>query len=167
MISQLQISNSNPWYVIIVKTRYEKKVTEQLARLGIEVYCPFKKEIRQWSDRKKKVEVPLFLNYVFVRLPERQRDQVFSVPGIVKYLYYLGKPALVRPKEIETIKSWLADDNVASIVLNHLTPGKIVTIEKGLLKNKSATIQQVRKNELKLVLHDLGVVVLAKIKDVA
>lgn len=167
MNPQPQINNSSPWYVIIVKNRYEKKVAEKLTSLGIEVFCPLKKEVRQWSDRKKKVEIPLFMNYVFVRLPERERNLVFSVPGIIKYLYYLGKPAMARSVEIETIKNWLADDAVVSIDLNRLTPGKVVTIENGILKNKSATIQQVRKNELKLILQDLGIVVLAKIKDVA
>ncbi len=167
MTSKPQTNSASPWFVLIVKNRYEKKVAEQLRLLGIEVFCPLKKEIRQWSDRKKTVEVPLFMNYVFVRLPESQRDQVFTVPGIIKYLYWLGKPAMAHAFEIETIRNWLADDNIVSMDLNTFKPGKVITIEKGPLKDKIGTIQQVRKNELRLVLHDLGVVVLAKIRDVA
>lgn len=167
MTPDLKTYESHSWFVLIVKTGQEKKVAEGLTNLGIEVFCPFKKEIRQWSDRKKVVEVPLFMDYLFVRLQETQRSQVFLIPGIIKYLFWLGKPATVRAIEIKTIKEWLADDTIVSLELNSLKPGKVITIEKGLLKNKTATIRQVRKNELQLVLHDLGFVILARTKSVA
>jgi hypothetical protein len=47
------------WFALYTKPRNEKKVTETLAALGIEVYCPLVTTIKQWSDRKKKVESPL------------------------------------------------------------------------------------------------------------
>ena len=54
------------WYVLYTKPKWEKKVAEQLQAMGIDCYCPLVMKERQWSDRKKKVEMPLFNSYVFV-----------------------------------------------------------------------------------------------------
>lgn len=161
------LKDSLKWFVLVIKTNREKQVAEVLEKHGFEIYCPVKKEIRQWSDRKKKVEVPIFQNYLFVRLKEADRDTVFITSYIKKYLYWLGKPAVVRDEEIETIRKWMSDTSILNITSSHLQKGKLITIEKGAFKDKEATIQEVRKNELKLVLNGLGIVLLAKIKDVA
>src|SRR5690606_27244913 len=95
-----------PWYVIYTKPRAEAKVAESLKKLGITVYCPMITEVHRWSDRKKKVSLPLFKSYVFVQLLPKDRNQVFAVPGVVNYLFWLGKPAQVREQEIQTIKKW-------------------------------------------------------------
>jgi transcriptional antiterminator RfaH len=155
------------WFVLVIKTNREKQVAEVLEKHGFEIYCPLKKEIRQWSDRKKVLEVPVFQNYLFVRLKESDRDTVFITSHVQKYLYWLGKPAIVRDVEIAVIKEWMTNDNICNIKSSHLQKGKVITIEKGAFKDKEATIHEVRKNELKLVLNGLGIVLLAKIKDVA
>ena len=72
----------------------------RLNDLGVEVYCPVKTEVRQWSDRKKKVIVPVLPSMVLVHLKETDRDQVFLVPGVLRYLFWLGKAAQVSSKEI-------------------------------------------------------------------
>jgi len=156
-----------PWFVLVVKGGTEKKVATKLQQINIDVFCPFQKETRQWSDRKKVVEVPLFPRYVFIRIADKDRNIAFSVPGVLKYLFWAGKPAIPRAEEIEVVKAWLADSKITSLHFSHLKPGKVIHIESGLFKNKQAIIQQVRKNEVKLVLHGLGLVVFAKIKDVA
>ena len=58
------------WFVIHTKPRFEKKVEERLLSLGIEAYCPTRKEIRLWSDRKKKIDIPVLPSMVLVRLEE-------------------------------------------------------------------------------------------------
>ena len=161
------LKDSLKWFVLVIKTNREKQVAEILDNHGFEIYCPVKKEIRQWSDRKKKVEVPIFQNYLFVRLKEADRDTVFITSYVKKYLYWLGKPAVVRDEEIETIRKWMSDTSILNVTPSHLQKGKLITIEKGAFKDNEATIQEVRKNELKLVLNGLGIVLLAKIKDVA
>ena len=57
-----------PWYVLYTKPRQEKKVADGLIAIGIAAYCPLVTTIKQWSDRKKKVEVPLINSYVFVNI---------------------------------------------------------------------------------------------------
>src|SRR5690606_20682493 len=96
-----------PWFVLYTKPRAEKKTAEQLARMGVEVYCPVVRTMRQWSDRKKKVDIPLFSSYLFVNLTEEERNVVFRASGVVRYLFWLGKPAVVRQEEIDTIREWL------------------------------------------------------------
>ncbi|SHG17040.1 Transcription antitermination factor NusG [Arenibacter palladensis] len=154
------------WYVLYVQSRKEKKVAEMLQEMQIEVYCPIVKEIRQWSDRKKTVENPLFKSYVFVRLQDRERQVVFGVPGVVRYLFWLGKPAIVRDEEINTIKKWLEDDTVEEITLSKLIPGDELQIKNGILKDQRAVIREVGKKRIRLVILGLGIVVNAKIKDV-
>ena len=85
------------WFALYTKPRNEKKVAENLAALGIEVYCPLVTTIKQWSDRKKKVESPLIPSYVFVKIEEANRKEVFQVSGVVQYVFWLGKPAKINP----------------------------------------------------------------------
>ena len=75
------------WYVVYTKPRWEKKVYSLLEEEGIEAYCPLNKVHKQWSDRMKWVEEPLFKSYVFVRLAEEEMSQVRMVSGVINYVY--------------------------------------------------------------------------------
>src|SRR5258708_3075596 len=97
------------WYAVYTKPRWEKKVSEQLAKGGIEAYCPLNKVRKKWSDRVKWVEEPLFKSYVFVRVKEAEQTQVRLFNGVVNFVYWLGKPAMVKDKEIEIIRQFLND----------------------------------------------------------
>ncbi len=57
-----------PWYVLYTKSRNEKKLTQLLSEKGFDVYCPLQETVKQWSDRKKKVQEPIFKSYIFVHL---------------------------------------------------------------------------------------------------
>ena len=153
------------WHVIYTKPRWEKKVSDLLEKKGIITYCPLVTEVRQWSDRKKKITTPLFKSYVFVKLDEKDRFLVFDVPGVVKYLYWLGKPAIVRQEEIDTIKNWLDDERVKFTEIHHLTPGDHLTIAGGSLKGKEAQISEMGSRRIRLVLKDMGLVVNVKISE--
>ena len=154
------------WYVIYTKPQNEIKVASALEKMGITTFCPVQTEIRQWSDRKKKVKIPLFKSYVFVQLEEIERNLVFSVPGAVRYLFWLGKPAVVKDTEIETIRKWLNSDDIDVLLLEKYTVGDEITIERGLLKNQRAVVERIQKKKLRLVLKDIGMVVSARFKDV-
>ena len=156
---------SKKWYILIVKSRNEIKVSEMLAESNIEVYCPLRKEIRTWSDRKKTVYEPLFKSYVFVRLMEKERQSVFVVPGITRYLFWLGKPAVVRDEEMDALQKWLSDENVEEITLSKFNPGEKLIIKHGFLKDKNAVVQEVGKKRVRLVIQGLGVVINMKLKE--
>jgi transcription antitermination factor NusG len=97
-------SNADSWYVLCTKPRNEKKVAERLSTDGYNVYCPLHKVKRQWSDRMKVVEEPLFKGYLFIQVGDKRRDEVFNHSGAVRYLFWLRRPALVSSCEIHTIK---------------------------------------------------------------
>jgi len=88
-------------------------VTERLTRLGVEVYTPSKIEVRQWSDRKKKVIVPLLPSMVLVQLSEKELGTVFEVPGVVRFLFEHGKRANVSNQEVLAMKSYLEATKMA------------------------------------------------------
>lgn len=99
--------NAKKWFVLCTKPRNELKVTERLTRIGVEVYTPTKIEVRQWSDRKKKVSIPLLPSMVLVKLLAKEVDVVFDVPGAVRFLFEHGKRASVSDEEVLAMKSYL------------------------------------------------------------
>jgi len=143
------------WFVIYTKSRQEKKVALQLEKMGITVYCPMINQIRQWSDRKKKIEVPLISSYVFVQLKERDREAVFEVSGIVRYVYWLEKPAIVRDEEIAVMKTWLSAQTVEAKV-EGLRRGDRMKVSSGLFEGKEGFVEEISKNRVLLLLPDLG-----------
>lgn len=155
------------WYVLYVKPQNEKKVAERLSKGNIEVYCPLVKETKLWSDRKKTIEVPLFKSYVFVRLLEKERQMVFDFPGVVRYLFWLGKPAIVRDEEIEAIREWVSDDSVEEYILSEFTPGDRVSIKNNLIGSKKAIVKEVGKNRVRLILEDVGLVINMRVKQIS
>lgn len=143
------------WYVLYTKPNRELKVLESLNKQNIEAYCPVKTEIHQWSDRKKKIVKPLFKSFVFVYLKEKERPIVFNIPGVINYLFWLGKPAMVRDEEIEIIKEWLRGDS-KEINVEVFTVGDKVKIKEGPLKDKSAIVEKIGKKRIRLILPSIG-----------
>jgi transcriptional antiterminator RfaH len=152
------------WYVIYTKPKWEKKVAEKLNEIGIECYCPIITQIKQWSDRKKKVEIPLFNSYVFVQLPDTDRNSVFQVAGVVRYLFWLGKAAIVRNEEIITIKKSLSDTNISDICVMPYKKGDKIKLETGVFSSQDAVVQEVTNTHYILVLESLGCLLKIKYK---
>ncbi|HJS00175.1 MAG TPA: UpxY family transcription antiterminator [Flavobacterium sp.] len=152
------------WYVVYTKPKWEKKVAEQLSKNEIECYCPLIVQERQWSDRKKKVEVPLFNSYIFVRLAEADRNLVFQSSGVVRYLFWLGKPAIVKDEEIDTIKKWLSIPDKYEISVSALQVGDKIVLESGPFKSQEAVVQEVNKSHYVLILEFMGCVLKTKLK---
>jgi transcription antitermination factor NusG len=150
------------WYVLYTKSRTEIKTAGRLNDLGIEVYCPVITELHQWSDRKKKVKVPLFKSYVFVRMEPKNRNLVFDAPGVVSYLFWLGDRAVVKDEEINVIRQWLECDGVDEAKIEVLNAGDRVTISKGAFKNQETIIKEVGKKTMRLILPSLGCVLEVK-----
>ena len=123
------------WYVYYTKSRHEKKVKELLERRGYDVFLPIQKVLRQWTDRKKKVEVPLFNSYIFVRTEEHHIVQVLQVPGISWNIRHNDKPAILRPKEYDLINRFLATGLTLEVVATpQVAEGDRVEVVDGPLK---------------------------------
>jgi transcriptional antiterminator RfaH len=146
------------WYVVYTKPKWEKKVAEQLTKFGIECYCPLITQVRQWSDRKKKVEVPLFNSYVFVQLADADRNSVFQSIGAVRYLFWLGKPAIVRDEEIAIIKKGLDAPDNCEITVLPFQVGDTIALDSGPFSTQTAIVQEVCTSYYVVVLESLGCV---------
>ena len=145
-----------PWFVIYTKSRNEKKVAELLQKNGVEVFCPLVKLKKNWSDRTKIVETPLFNSYVFVNLPEKDRNLVFNVPGVIRYLFWLKKPAIVKDSEIESLKAVL-NDTMDSFSIENYQIGDTVKISEGVFKGLDGVIEKQSNNKLHVILENVGI----------
>jgi transcription antitermination factor NusG len=135
--------NPTPWKVIYTASRQEKKVALLLERFGIVYYLPLVKKLRLWSDRKKRVEMPLFNGYVFVKPEPGIRDKVLEIPGVVKYLKYNGADAQVSDNELHLIQKLIATGyNVETAEGGHYKKGDKVTIKQGPLKGIEAEVMK-------------------------
>mgnify|MGYP006088478207 FL=1 len=146
------------WYVLYTKPNFEIKVAEGINALGINAYCPVYIKIKQYSDRKKKIQKPLLPSYVLVQLQDLDRPKVFEIRGVVRYLFWLGRPAEVSQEEIELLKSNLSG-NYDDALISKLGKGKEYTIPTGPLKGQTGMVLDIAKNKLRLELPSLGLFV--------
>ena len=144
------------WLVIYTKSRNEKKVAERLDQDGFEAYCPLVRTMRQWSDRKKKVSVPMFSSYVFVCVTERERFEIVKVPGVMNYIFWQGKPAVVRDEEIASIRHIEEKGLNVEVSALQVEKGQLITIPSGPFKGQKGVIDQVDKKSLLIYIEQLG-----------
>ena len=153
----LDLENSRQWYVLYTKPRWEKKVDERLRDRGFESYCPINKVERRWSDRRKIVHEPLFKSYVFVRVSAENLWGPAEIPGVLNYVYWLKKPAIVRSYEIDTIKRFLKDfSNVQLESIPNLQINDSVEVVNGPLMDQQGIVLDIRNNKAKVLVHSIG-----------
>ncbi|WP_341227040.1 UpxY family transcription antiterminator [uncultured Arcticibacterium sp.] len=143
------------WYVLYTKPRNEKMVAQRLQNIGLETYCPVLKTERKWSDRKKVVEEPLFKSYIFVRLEEHFRNKVFAVPGVVRYLFWLEKPAIVKDREIAAIKNMLNDFEHSEIVTEEFEANDRIKLKSGPLMDMEGRVEYQNGHKIEVLLPSL------------
>lgn len=146
------------WFVLYTKPQFEIRVSKALNAIGINAYCPTYNKIVQYSDRKKKVEKPLLPSYVLVNIAEQDRSKVFLVTGVLRYVFWLGKPAQVYEKEIKALKNSLKGI-IESFSIRPLQRGTEYTIQSGPFKGHNGKVLAKEKNKLKLQLKELGMLV--------
>ena len=101
---------TDKWYIIQTRPRWEKKVADCLEQKGIESYCPVRKVKRQWSDRVKTLEEPVFRSCVLVKISSKQKTDVRLIEGVVNFIYQNGKPAQVKERQVSMFKKLLTRD---------------------------------------------------------
>ena len=143
------------WFVVYTKPQQELKVAGQLSAMGITNYCPTITLIKQYSDRKKKVKKPLLSSYVMVELEEKERNKVFTCTGIVRYLFFLGKPVVVPTLDIALMQDHLNGVYNDSKVTT-LTVGDSHTITEGPFSGVSGMVVETDNTKVKLELASLG-----------
>ena len=152
------------WYAIRVKSRAEKKVYSDLIEQGIESFLPLQRKLRQWSDRKKWVEIPLISGYVFVFISRKEYEAVLKIYNVVCYVYFEGKAAVIRDQDIHLLKRMLGQDDVElEITGEELKPGQMVEIIMGPLCGVVGELIDFKgKNKVALRIPPLGYTVLVE-----
>ena len=153
------------WHVLYTKPRHEIKALERLAQIGFEVYCPMKTTLKKWSDRKKKVSEPLLPSYIFIKTTEKKRQTPLADPSVLNYIFWLGKPAIIRDTEIDTLKGIVSKGKAQVFEVRKLKVGDEIDINKGKTKLKKAIIKSVSNNIIKAELKELGMTIVLKKTD--
>ncbi len=146
------------WFAVYTKPRWEKKVNATLVKKGVDSWCPVQKTERQWTDRKKIIDDPLFKSYVFVQINEEERLRVLQTDGVLNFVHHVGKPAIIRQEEIELIKSYLLEKDAKISIgqLSSFTENDKVIIRKGVFMDSTGTIVRTGKRKVYVRLESLG-----------
>ena len=135
------------WYVIKTMSRAEKKTAERLDSLGFTNYLPLQTTIKQWSDRKKKIEVPLIPGVLFINCHESQLIGIYDIQGVHSILRLSGKFAVVREEEIHNLQLLLKDRvDIAEEDFETILEGELVEVIQGPLQGIIATSIEHQRN---------------------
>ena len=145
------------WFAIYCRSRNEKKVNDLLQRDGIETYLPLLKSLKQWSDRKKWVEEPLFRSYIFVHISKTEYLKVLQSDGVVRFITFEGKPVPVPPQQILAIKQFLDKEENPEQFTDSFDIGDKVEIFRGSLKGLIGNLVDLRgKQKVRIEIESIG-----------
>jgi transcription antitermination factor NusG len=152
------------WYAVYTKPHCEKKVADLLTRKGIENYYPQNKVLKHWSDRKKIIHAPLFSSFVFVRIFMEEQMIVRQTNGILNFVFWLNKPAVIRDKEIEIIKRFLKEHSFVKLEKVDIHFNDVVKINPAPLIEQEGKVVSINSKTVKTILPSLGYAVYAEVE---
>lgn len=161
---KVMTENTKKWFALYTKPRWEKKASGRLLQKGIHCWCPLQKVERQWSDRKKIIEDPVFKSYVFVRIEEDEKLSVLQTDGILHFVHFLGKPAVIKDYEIENIKGYLLEKDAKISVqdLQGFRENDKVVIRHGVFSDNTGTVLKTGNKKVYIKLESLGQVMIVE-----
>jgi len=150
-------ADTSRWYPVYTQPRAEKKASQALAAKGIETYLPLRRQLKQWSDRKKWVEEPFIKSYLFVHITEREQTEVLMTKGIARFIYFGGRIASMPDRQVADLKLLMMSPLELEITEENLLPGEKIVIKAGPLKGMTGEIISYRsQKQLALRLENLG-----------
>ena len=138
-------------------------MNQLLIEKGLESYCPLNKVRRKWSDRVKIVEEPLFKSYVFVKVSDNDRTAVRMTNGAINFVYWDGKPAVIKEKEIIAIKRFLNEYENVEAVPADLKINQRVRITNGTFMDQEGKVLDIRHKTARVAIDSLGYILVAYI----
>ncbi len=143
------------WYALYTRPRHEKKVYELLIEKGVETFLPMTKQVRQWKDRRKKVEVPLFNSYVFIKIDLKDRYTSLQTHGVVRMVSFGGVPASIPDWQIEQLKHVIQYPETLELE-NYLREGDWVEVTDGPFAGIKGRLRELR-GETRVVINIDGI----------
>ena len=145
------------WYAVYTKPRSEKITARLFERDGVDHYLPLMRRTKIWSDRKKKVDEPLFPSYVFVHISEKEHLKVLQTNGVVRFVSFEGKKLPVRDVQIEAIKRYIATGEEELENEKEFQTGKRVRVTRGSMKGlEGRLIEILGKQRVKVEIEAVG-----------
>ncbi len=145
LIKKLRKKN---WHAIYTKPRWEKRLLNEYCSIGIEAYLPMVTKIQQWSDRKKKVQMPLIPSYIFVKTDYRGFYDAVKTTGAVKGIMYNKYPAVINESQIDSLKIILDNIDVdVNVSMDRYTPGLRVKVVEGCFKGAVGEFIHIKKKK--------------------
>lgn len=151
------------WYAVYTRPRWEKKVGSLLDKGAIENFCPLNKVVKKWSDRRKTIYEPLFSCYVFVHVTAGERIRVYNTEGVIRFVEWAGKPAVIRDEEMQVLRELVRDHEGLSVERMTVNPNDKVRIIRGPLEQMEGNVSQVLHRSVKVILPGLGYAITAEV----
>ena len=153
------------WYAAYTKSRGEKVAAKLIQDQGIEVYLPLQRKLRQWSDRKKWVEVSYINSYIFVYTSEKEYYDILNTQGVIRYITFEGKAAIIPDWQIEAMKKIIASDTPVIFSAHRFKKGEKVQIDSGSLMGQEGEVVRDTDGKKKVIIRigNLGVSMLLQI----
>lgn len=153
------------WYIVYTRSRAEKKIALQLENESISYFLPLHKELRQWSDRKKWVEEPLFPSYIFVHVHKKDILLVLGIFGVLYHLTINGTAVTLTDKRMLEIKRAVECKDLLEVVSGSLLPGEMITLKNGPLKGmKGIVVHKEGQHHILVAIEELGKYLKIKIR---
>jgi transcription antitermination factor NusG len=152
------------WFAVYTRPKWERKVTELLMKKQIKAYCPLNRDFREWGDKRKGTIDPLFSSYVFVYLTEKEVLKVVQTRGVISFVYWLGKPAVIQNEEIDAIQSFLDQYSHVKLERTPVNLNDHVRIINGPLMLRKGNVLEVRSGSVKVILPSLGQILVSEVR---
>jgi transcription antitermination factor NusG len=160
------MDENKKWLVVHTKPRFEKRVTEILTRKKIENYCPVNKVVLHWNDRKKLVNEPLFPYFVFLKTAESELLSLKQIDGVINFVYWLGKPAIIRDSEIQAIRQFLDEHSNIRLERIQVNANEPEQVNGDSFKKYSNSVIDLKNKSVKVELPSLGFVMVAELETI-
>jgi transcription antitermination factor NusG len=145
------------WFVLYIFSRKEKKIHEHLSKMGIESFLPLIKIRKQWSDRKKWVEEPLFKSYLFVKASSLKLEDCLRLPGVLYLVKFKDGPAILSDQDVENIRISITQPEYLSKSNDVFSPGQKVIVTDGPFKGLYGNVERLAgKTKIHVSLDKIG-----------
>jgi transcription antitermination factor NusG len=146
------------WYAVYTKPKCEKKVSASLTKKKITNFCPLNRVTKEWSSDRRKMSVePLFPNFVFVHITELEMAAIRQTSDVVNFVYWLGRPAVVKDVEIESIQHFLDEHINVQLEKSPVSISDMVRIVSNpLYDSDNSNVATVQSSRVKVTLPSLG-----------
>ena len=131
------------WYALYTRPRHEKAVNDLLENKGIRSFLPLIKQLRQWKDRRKWVETPLFNSYVFINIDLKDRLYALQTQGVIRLISFGGIPAAIPDWQIEQLKQLIAHPETLRPE-EYLRAGDWVEVVQGPFRGIKGMLREIR-----------------------